>query len=934
MSAHNTGSMAPARRALRASTLALLAGVLVVATSACSSGGAGSGVAIGSGQSTNDPVSPDYAIAYVRRPLRDTSDPDVEPFEDDPRVQRVWNGPADVWFRERAAPSAVERNITERVTRGLWDVRDLEVSYDAKRLLFAMRPPLRDNADESEQPKWAIYEYVVETDTLRRVIQSDIVANEGHDVAPHYLPDGRILFASSRQRGSKAILIDEGKSQFSAGIEGDRDLPAFVLHVMNADGTGIRQISYNMSHDLDPTLLPTGEVLFTRWDDYASNGPGMHLYTMFPDGSGLQLLYGRNSHATGTQNTPIQFLQARPRADGKVVALARQFTGTEFGGDAVLIDVANYVENTQPTGSNPGGRGPAQSRLVVNDVRTIPGPSPGGRYSSVFPLWDGTDRLLVSWTQCRVLQQSRIVPCTNDALAQPNVQTAPPLYGIFIYDPRQNTQLPVVAPVEGVMYTEVVALQPRTPTPAALRDAVPGVDYNAQLATEGVGILNIRSVYDFAGCDRSDTTAACATLPTGTPLAGAVPGGLRTLRDPSLSQASRRPARFLRIEKAVSLPDEEVLEDLDNYAFGVSNVGMRELLGYVPIEPDGSVRVKVPANVAVDISILDANGRRISSRHRNWLQVRTGEVLTCNGCHVQQAGANGAPSQSHGRPGLYPSANPGAPASGQPFPGTALRIADTTGMLVATAVRPESGETMAEYRARAQLTCTARPCAPSPSMNVLFDDVWTATNPGTGGNAPIAFTYAALATPIPTDCVDRWEARCRGVIHYPRHIGPVWVRPRVEFAQDGVTVLSDRTCVSCHSPTDAANQRRVPAGQLDLTNEPSDQDQLVMTSFRELLFTDNAQVLNMGALIDQLVPGPIDPVTGQPTLVPAIVQPSMSGGGANASARFFSRFAPGGTHYDAAAQRPWLDPAELRLVAEWLDLGGQYYNDPFAVPVQ
>jgi hypothetical protein len=241
---------------------------------------------------------------------------------------------------------------------------------------------------------------------------------------------------------------------------------------------------------------------------------------------------------------------------------------------------------------------------------------------------------------------------------------------------------------------------------------------------------------------------------------------------------------------------------------------------------------------------------------------------------------------------------------------------------------------MAEYRARAQLSCTATPCAPAPSMNVVFEDVWTATNPGTGGNAPFSYTYSALATPIPTDCVDRWEARCRSVIHYPKHVGPLWIRPRVELAADGVTVLTDHTCVSCHSPTDAANQRRVPAGQLDLTNEPSDQDQLVMTSFRELLFTDNAQVLNMGALVDQLVPGPIDPVTGQPTLVPVIVQPSMSGGGANASTRFFSRFAPGGTHYDAAAQRPWLDPAELRLIAEWLDLGGQYYNDPFAVPVQ
>ena len=27
-----------------------------------------------------------------------------------------------------------------------------------------------------------------------------------------------------------------------------------------------------------------------------------------------------------------------------------------------------------------------------------------------------------------------------------------------------------------------------------------------------------------------------------------------------------------------------------------------------------------------------------------------------------------------------------------------------------------------------------------------------------------------------------------------------------------------------------------------------------------------------------------------------------------------------------------LNPAELKLIAEWLDIGGQYYNNPFAVP--
>jgi hypothetical protein len=28
-----------------------------------------------------------------------------------------------------------------------------------------------------------------------------------------------------------------------------------------------------------------------------------------------------------------------------------------------------------------------------------------------------------------------------------------------------------------------------------------------------------------------------------------------------------------------------------------------------------------------------------------------------------------------------------------------------------------------------------------------------------------------------------------------------------------------------------------------------------------------------------------------------------------------------------------MTPAELRLVSEWLDIGGQYYNDPFVAPV-
>lgn len=52
----------------------------------------------------------------------------------------------------------------------------------------------------------------------------------------------------------------------------------------------------------------------------------------------------------------------------------------------------------------------------------------------------------------------------------------------------------------------------------------------------------------------------------------------------------------------------------------------------------------------------------------------------------------------------------------------------------------------------------------------------------------------------------------------------------------------------------------------------------------------------------------------------------MSGGGANASAAFFNEFAVGGTHAG------WLTGSELLLISQWLDLGGQYYNNPFAIP--
>ena len=872
--------------------------------SACSGGGS---VGLGSGQSA-DPGAVDFPIAYVKRTIPMDGD---ELAQDDVRAVRDTLPDADLFFRDRASPSSVERNVTDRVTGSdPYDIKDVDVSPDGKKIVFAMRGPLDEDQDEEDPPAWAIWEYDIPSDSLHRMIGSNTIANEGHDIGPQYLPDGRIVFTSTRQRQSQAILRDEGKPGFEAQTD-DRSESAFVLHVMKADGTDIHQISFNQSHDLSPSVMADGRILFSRWD--GATGRGIHLYTANPDGTGLQLLYGARSHLTGTTGTngnptTIQFTRPREMQNGRILALVRPFTDTDLGGDLTMIDTTMYVENNQSVAAFAGASGPAQTRATPNEVSTIPGPSPGGRFRSAYPLWDGTNRILVSWSQCRLLDTTvtpnRIVPCTAQALADPNAQTAPPLYSAFIFNPADNTFKPLFQPVEGIMITDVVAAQPRQ-LPAVLLDKVPVIDFNPDLQTQAVGILNIRSVYDFDGTTRSTGTGAPS---------------IGTLANPALRTADLRPARFLRIEKAVSLGDDDLgFPDIDNAAFGASNF-MREILGYVPIEPDGSVSVRVPANVAFVISILDKDGRRLFPSHRNWLQVRPGETRRCNGCH--QAATGNAQDLSHGRDGLSASAWTGATSTR--FPGTVATYAAST------------GETMAEAKART--TCVSGSlCSQMPSVNLAYVDDWT--DPTVRApDAAFSYSYGGpggLTTPAPTSsgCQSAWTSTCRIIINYVQHIHPLWYAPRITLAADNVTVLSDHTCTACHTPVDPANNMaRVPAGQLDLADGDSNQQALQKAAYRELLFASDELELVAGALVPRVVTTTtIDPATGLPVTVQTTPQvaASLSAGTARGSTRFFSRFAAGGTHAG------YLTPAELRLISEWVDIGAQYFNNPFdpAVPL-
>lgn len=870
--------------------------------------GGGSGTGIGGSNQAPDPTVAEKAIAYVKRP---TPNNNGQPISGDVSDPEAFNPGAHLIVKRTASLSAPEIDITNAIIGDTGDVRDPAFSDDGTKLLFALHLE-DDNMDPPET--WDIYEYDI-TQPLsatnpHRVIQDPDIASSGNDIHPQFLPGNRIIFTSTRGARTRAIQVDEGNQQFAPTVEeANTQKHAFNLHSMATDGTDIKQITFNMSDDLYPTIIrgisgQLGRIMYTRWE----HSPGhnqMSLYSVNPDGTKVELLYGTNSHNTGSNNSTIEFIQPRENSSGTVMVLARPFTGTFDGGDPVMINVGQYVENTTPTTTNAGMSGPAQASASMNTVLTSPGISLAGRYSSVFPLQDGTNRAFVSYSLCYVnvvvdtttmATETHACSDTSINLSDPNVSEAPPRYGIFVLDIGSNTVIPITPPVADTYYTDVAAALDLSPA-SSIPDSF-------DASTTPTGILDIRSVYDMDGS--FDPMGSIAT-------------SIAQLADPAQATGDivdnptliERPARFLRIVKGVYLPDNDVY-NFKGSAFGVGNGGqlMREIIGYTPIDPDGSVRVTVPADVPLSINILDKNGRRISNRHGFWLTVRPGETLTCNGCHSPNS------TLPHGRPDAEPpSIYAGASGDGISFPNTV----DT--FLVS------AGQTMAEVRT------ASNPIDLKPSVDIVFTDVWTdTTKPANIAvnrvlDAPIVYSYNSLNTAKPVNrsaCLNAWSELCRIIINYESDIHPIWSwTPRLDAVGD------DKTCISCHNTANQAN-----AGYLDLSD--------TAVSANADWFGAYSQLLQAHDEIDAAgnpvtIPGPPD-ANGNPTTINVQTTPSLQAG-SSAQSSFFNKFklaadgtcSAGATH--CTNGQPWLSEHELKLLSEWIDIGAQYYNNPFAAPM-
>jgi hypothetical protein len=183
-------------------------------------------------------------------------------------------------------------------------VRDPVVHYDAGRILFSYRKAGTDF--------YHLYEINVDGSGLKQ-----LTAGEFDDYEPAYLPDGGIVFVSTRcKRWVNCWLTQVG-----------------VMHRCLADGSRIQPISANTEHDNTPWVLPDGRLLYMRWEYVDRSQVEYHsLWTMNPDGTGPSVFFG-NMHSH------IVMLDAKPvPGTRKVVASFSPGHGVnEHAGIATLV---------------------------------------------------------------------------------------------------------------------------------------------------------------------------------------------------------------------------------------------------------------------------------------------------------------------------------------------------------------------------------------------------------------------------------------------------------------------------------------------------------------------------------------------------------------------------------------------------------------------
>jgi hypothetical protein len=143
-----------------------------------------------------------------------------------------------------------------------------EVSFDGRKVLFCFKP--------HNEKSFHLYEINTDGTGLRQLTDGPF-----DDLDPIYLPDGHILFTSTRGHTYVRCMPPTN---------------AYVLSRCDPDGRNIYLISSNNEPDYLPSVLHDGRVIYTRWE--YTDKPlwrAQKLWTINPDGSYISMFWGNQS---------------------------------------------------------------------------------------------------------------------------------------------------------------------------------------------------------------------------------------------------------------------------------------------------------------------------------------------------------------------------------------------------------------------------------------------------------------------------------------------------------------------------------------------------------------------------------------------------------------------------------------------------------------
>ena len=198
-------------------------------------------------------------------------------------------------------------NVVTKECRTLFDdpagnLRDPCVHYDAEKLVFSYLP--------AGEKHYSLYEIDLDGSNLTRLTGmekekrpfdngAEPVRTDGwDDIEPCYLPDGGIVFCSSRVNRYVQCWLSQ----------------VATVHRCDGDGENARMLSCNIEQDNTPWVLNNGQVAYMRWEYVDRNHLVFHhLWTMNPDGTRQMIFYGNNKPGG-------VFLDPKPVPDSNRVA--------------------------------------------------------------------------------------------------------------------------------------------------------------------------------------------------------------------------------------------------------------------------------------------------------------------------------------------------------------------------------------------------------------------------------------------------------------------------------------------------------------------------------------------------------------------------------------------------------------------------------------